>query len=157
MKPNSFSRLYAHIVFSPKGRTSLLTDSIRENIHRYIYGIIVGKKCHPIAINGPKDHIHILINYPPTLNLSDLIRDIKRSSSLFINDTRKSFIKFGWQEGFGAFSVGYRELDIVKNYILDQNEHHKKNNFKEEYFRILEDEGIQFEKDYVFEFYEGEE
>lgn len=80
MKPNTYSKLYAHIVFTPKGRTSLLTDSFRSITHKYIYGIIVEKKCFPVAINGTRDHIHILAGFPPTLAISDLVRDIKRSS-----------------------------------------------------------------------------
>jgi REP element-mobilizing transposase RayT len=153
MKPNTFSRLYAHLVFAPKGRTSLLTDSFRKNVHKYIYGIIVEKKCYPVAINGTKDHIHILIGFPPTITISDLVRDIKRSSSLFINEKRKSYIKFSWQEGFGAFTVGYKELDRVYKYVLNQEEHHLKFSFKDEYKLILKEEGIEFKDEYLFEFY----
>jgi len=154
MKPNSYSKLYAHLVFSPKGRTSLLTDSIRVNVHKYIYGIISEKKCYPVAINGTKDHIHILTGFHPSIAISDLIRDIKRSSSLFINSNKNSFIKFSWQEGFGAFTVGFRELEILKEYIMNQEDHHNKAGFREEYFKILGEEGIDFDKEYVFEFYD---
>jgi len=153
MKPNTYSKLYAHLVFSPKGKNCLLSDSIRENVHKYIYGIITEKKCYPIAINGTKDHIHILTGFPPTIAISDLVRDIKRSSSLFINEKRKSFIKFNWQVGFGAFTVGYRELDSIYKYILNQEEHHLKYRFEDEYKGILKDEGIEFKNEYLFEFY----
>jgi putative transposase len=154
MKPNTYTKLYAHIVFSTKGKDLLLSDSIRTTVHKYIYGIIVGKKCYPVAINGTKDHIHILIGFPPTISISDLIRDIKRSSSLFINEKIKSYLKFNWQEGFGAFTVGYRELDHVCKYIQNQESHHLKISFKNEYMWILNEEGIKFNNEYLFEFYE---
>ena len=132
----------------------MLTDSIRTITQKYIYGIIVEKKCYPVAINGTTDHIHILIGFPPTIAISDLVRDIKRSSSLFINEGKKSYLKFSWQEGFGAFTVGYRELDKVYNYILRQQEHHLVKSFKDEYILMLKEEGIEFEDDYLFEFYD---
>jgi putative transposase len=97
MKPNTYTRLYAHCVFTPKGKSSLLTDSIRDRVHKYIYGIIKEKKCYPVAINGTKDHIHILIGFGPTISISDLIRDIKRSSAMFINNEVRSYYKFSWQ------------------------------------------------------------
>ena len=154
MKPNTFTKLYVHCVFTPMGRESLLTDSIREKVHKYIYGIIVEKKCYPVAINGTKDHIHLLIGFPPTIAISDLVRDIKRSSSLFINEQRRSYIKFKWQEGFGGFTVGYRELEKVYKYILNQEIHHSKLTFKDEYTKILKEQDIQYDSDYLFEFYE---
>jgi REP-associated tyrosine transposase len=153
MKPNTYTKLYAHCIFTPKGRQSLLTDPIRVNIHKYIYGVIKGKKCFPVAINGTIDHIHILVGFPPTISISDLIRDVKRSSALYINSNQLLTDKFIWQEGFGAFTVGYRELDNVYKYILNQEEHHSKDNFQTEYMNLLADEGIDFNKKYLFEFY----
>jgi putative transposase len=154
MKPNSYTKLYVHCIFTPKGRESLLTDSIRDNIHKYIYGIIKAKNCFPVAINGMKDHIHLLIGFNPLISISDLIRDIKRSSAMFINEQMTSFLKFRWQEGFGAFTVGYRDLDRVFKYISNQQEHHQKKSFKEEYNQILVDEGIDFNPEFLFEFYD---
>ena len=107
-----------------------------------------------MAINGTKDHIHILVGFGPTINISDLVRDIKRSSALFIKNEVGSYIKFSWQEGFGAFTVGYRELDHVYKYILNQEEHHRKKYFRDEYFQILNDHGIDYVNDYLFEFYD---
>lgn len=154
MKPNTYSKLYVHCVFTPRGKSSLLTDSIRNRVHKYIYGIISEKKCYPVAINGTEDHIHILVGFPPTICISDLIRDIKRSSSMFINNEVKSYIKFSWQEGFGAFTVGYRELDRVYKYILNQEQHHRVKKFRDEYFQILNENGVEYNNDYVFEFYD---
>jgi putative transposase len=154
MKPNTFAKLYVHCIFTPKGRNSLFTDSIRDKVHKYIYGILKEKKCYPVAINGTKDHIHLLICFPPTLAISDLMRDVKRSSALFINSQVNSYLKFNWQEGFGGFTVGYRELNNIYNYILDQENHHSRKSFKNEYIEILKDQGIEFNSDYLFEFYE---
>jgi len=155
MKPNTFTKLYVHAVFSPKGKNSLLTDSIRENVHKYIYGIIKEKKCFPVAINGTKDHIHLLFGFLPTNSISDLIRDIKRSSALFVNSKLNTYLKFSWQEGYGAFTVGYKDLDRVYKYILNQEEHHSKNSFRDEYIQLLKEEGCEFNTEYLYEFYEG--
>lgn len=154
MKPNTFTKLYAHCVFTPKGRNSLLTESIKINVHKYIYGIIKGKKCYPIAINGTSDHIHILFGFNPDISISDLIRDIKRSSALFVNNQLKSYLKFRWQEGYGAFTVGYRDLNSIYQYILKQEEHHSKTHFREEYVQLLKEAGIEYNPEYLFEFYE---
>ncbi|MBW6502268.1 MAG: IS200/IS605 family transposase [Bacteroidales bacterium] len=157
MKPNTYTKLYAHCVFTPKGRHSLLTDSIRDRVHKYIYGIIKEKKCFPVAINGTKDHIHILIGFVPTTCISDLLRDIKRSSAMFINNEVKSYLKFSWQEGFGAFTVGYRELDNVYKYILNQEEHHKVKKFRDEYSHLLKEHGMDYRDEHLFEFYDEEQ
>ena len=154
MKPNTYTKMYVHCVFSPKGKRSLLVDSIRDRVHKYIYGIIKEKKCYPVAINGTKDHIHILFGFGPTICISELIRDIKRSSALFINDEIGSYLRFRWQEGFGAFTVGHRELDHVFKYIVNQEEHHRKKNFSDEYFEFLNDNEIDYCNDYLFEFYD---
>jgi putative transposase len=154
MKPITYTKLYAHCVFTPKGKCSLLTGSIRDRVHKYIYGIIKEKKCNPVAINGTKDHIHILFGFGPTISISALVRDIKRSSAMFINNEIQSYLKFSWQEGFGAFTVGHRELDSVYKYILNQKEHHKEKNFKNEYFQMLTDHEIEYNNDYLFEFYD---
>ena len=132
----------------------MLNDSIRDNVHKYIYGVIKGKNCNPIAINGTNDHIHILVGFCPSISIEDLMRDIKRSSSLYINTNHLLLSKFSWQEGYGAFTVGYRELDIVYKYILNQQTHHLNGSFKEEYLDILTEQGIDFSTDYLYEFYD---
>ena len=154
MKPNTYTKLYTHCIFTPKGRHSILNDYIRENVHKYIYGIINGLKCKTIVINGTEDHIHILMGFIPTLSISDIMRDIKRSSALYINSNHLLHTNFSWQEGYGAFTVGYRELDNVYHYILNQDTRHSKASFKEEYFKILVEEGVDFRSEYLFEFYD---
>jgi len=154
MKSNTYTKLYVHCVFTPKGRHSMLIESIEEKVHKYIYGIIKEKNCYPVAINGMRDHIHILTGFPPALCIENLVRDIKRSSSLFINSNHLLASKFSWQEGYGAFTVGYRDLDRVYHYVFNQKEHHSKGNFKEEYLGLLDENGIDFSGNYLCEFYD---
>jgi REP element-mobilizing transposase RayT len=154
MKPNTYTKLYAHCVFTPKGRQSMLKESIRADVHKYIYGTIKEKNCNPIAINGTNDHVHILVGFCPSLSIENLVRDIKRSSSLYVNANHLLASKFSWQEGYGAFTVGYRELDYVYKYILNQQTHHLKRSFKEEYLGILTEQGIDFSNEYLYEFYD---
>ena len=154
MKPNTYTKLYAHCIFTPKGRNSLLKDPIRDNVHKYIYGIIKGMNCYPVAINGTFDHVHLLVGFCPSLSIEDLVRDIKRSSSIYINTNHLISGKFSWQEGYGAFTVGYRDLDNVYKYILNQQTHHLKGSFKEEYLEILTNQGIDFSTEYLYEFYD---
>jgi putative transposase len=154
MKPNTFTKLYVHYVFSPNGRKSLLKDPLMEMVQKYIHGTIREKKCNPIAINGMEDHLHILVGFNPFISISDLIRDIKRSSALYINSERILPVKFSWQEGYGAFTVGYRELDKAYKYILNQKKHHSNVNFRKEYIQILTEQGFENHYDHLFEFYD---
>jgi REP element-mobilizing transposase RayT len=154
MKPDTYTKLYVHAVFTPKGRHSLLTETIRINVHKYIYGILKEKKCYPIAINGTADHIHLLFGFPPVIAIADIVRDVKRSSALFINQNHIKLPKFSWQEGYGAFTVGHRDLNRVYQYVLNQEEHHSKTHFKEEYLLLLTEEGVDYNPDYLYEFYE---
>jgi putative transposase len=154
MKPNTYTKLYAHCIFTPRGRHSMLKEPIRVNVHKYIYGIIKGKNCNPIAINGTSDHIHILVGFCPSISIENLVRDIKRSLSIYINKNNLLATKFSWQEGYGAFTVGYPELDRVYKYILNQQLHHLKGNFKEEYVELLTEQGIDFSHEHLYEFYD---
>lgn len=108
----------------------------------------------PVAINGTKDHIHILTGFPPPLSIEKLVTDVKRSSTLFINTNRLLTYKFNWQEGYGAFTVGYKDLDRVYQYIRNQQIHHQEGSFKEEYLQILTEEGVDFKNEYLYEFYD---
>lgn len=123
-------------------------------VHKYIYGIILGLNGYPVAINGTNDHVHILSGFRPAMSIENLVRDIKRSSALYINASHMGYSKFKWQEGYGAFTVGYPNLDTVYKYILNQQEHHKKGSFKEEYLEMLTDQGIDFSTEYLYEFYD---
>ena len=151
---NTYSQITLHFVFSPKNRESLIHASFQERLHRYITGIVVGKRHKMLAINSMPDHIHMLIGFDPYEAPSDLVRDIKSDSTLFINDNHLSRFKFQWQEGYGVFSYSRSQRDSVIRYIMEQEEHHKKSSFKGEYMAILKKFDIPFEEKYLFEFFE---
>jgi len=148
---NTYSQLYVQIVFAVKGRQNLISKKWKNEIYKYITGIITNQKQKLIAINGMPDHIHILVGIKPNIPLSDLVRDIKSSSSKFINEQKWINGKFEWQTGFGAFSYGHSQLTNVIKYIEDQEEHHRTKTFKEEYMAFLKLFNIDFRNEYLFE------
>jgi len=154
MKPGAFTQLYVHIVFAVKYRERLLTKEMRDELFKYISGIITNRKHKVIIINGMADHIHILIGLNPNDKISDLIACIKRESSFFINDKKWFRGKFHWQDGYGAFSYGRSQLDDVYKYIANQETHHKKQTFREEYVELLKRFEIKFDEKYLFDFFE---
>jgi REP element-mobilizing transposase RayT len=150
--PNTFTQLYIQVVFTVKGRESLIGNKWEDELHKYICGIVNGNKQKVYAINGMPDHIHILLSIKPDIALSDLMRDIKASSSKWINEKKLVVGKFQWQEGFGAFSYSQSQIDNVINYIKNQKEHHSKKSFKEEYIAMLKKFEIEYNEKYLFEF-----
>ena len=150
----TYSQIYIQVVFSVKGRQNLIGKEWKEKLNKYIAGIIKGKEQKPIIINGMADHIHAFVGLKPSMKISDLVRDIKNNSSNFIND--KGFVKgkYSWQEGYGAFSYGHSQIERVYNYILNQEQHHKKRSFKEEYLELLKKFNIPHDEKYLFEWYE---
>lgn len=148
---NTYTQIYIHIVFSVKGRQNLIRKEWKEELFKYICGIVNGKKQKVYAIGGMSDHIHILVSIKPDIALSDLVKDIKANSSKWINE--KSYLKgkFEWQEGFGAFSYSQSQLDAVIAYINNQEQHHQKKTFKEEYIEMLQKFKIQYDEKYLFD------
>ena len=134
---STYSQIYIHIIFAVKERTGLIQSSWEDELYKYITGIIKNKEQKMLAINGMPDHLHILIGMKPTCCLSDLVREIKKSSTNFINDKKITKFKFQWQEGYGAFSYSHSALNTVIKYIMNQKEHHKKTNFKDEYVELV--------------------
>jgi putative transposase len=147
----TYSQLYIQVVFAVKGRENLITTSWKDELHKYISGIITNKEQKSIIVNGMPDHIHAFIGLKPSMKISDLVRDIKNNSSNFINE--KKFVKgrFSWQEGYGVFSYSHSHIENVYNYILNQEEHHKKRSFREEYIDLLQKFEIGFNENYLFE------
>lgn len=152
--PGTFSQIYIQIVFAVKSRENLIVDNWGIELHKYIAGIIKGKDQKPIIVNGMPDHIHVFIGLRPAMAISDLVRDIKNNSSNFINDHKFVKGKFTWQEGYGAFSYSQSHINQVYNYILHQQEHHKKKTFKQEYMDFLKKFEVMYEEKYLFEWYE---
>ena len=151
---NTYSQITIHIVFAVKYRENLLKTKNREELYKYISGIIKNKNQKLLAINGASDHVHILIGMSPSIALSDLVRDIKNNSSKFINDKKWILGKFQWQEGYGAFSYSRSQRPEIINYINNQEEHHKKASFREEYLNILKKFDVEYNDEYLFEFFE---
>ena len=152
--PGTFSQIYIQVVFSVKSRENLIQKSWKDDLHKYISGIIKGKGQKPIIVNGMPDHIHAFVGFRPSMNISDLVRDIKNNSSNFVNDHKLVKGKFSWQEGYGAFSYSQSHIGKVYDYILNQEQHHKKETFREEYVSFLKKFEIEFDEKYLFEWYD---
>ena len=151
---NTYSQITIHVVFAVKHRENLIKVKHKEELYKYIAGIVKNKKQKLLAINGVSDHIHILLGISPSVALSDLVRDIKNNSSKFINDKKWVLGKFNWQEGYGAFSYSRSQRPEVINYINNQEDHHKKTSFKKEYLNILKKFNVDYNNEYLFDFYD---
>lgn len=147
----TYSQIYIQVVFAVKGRENLINKTWKDELHKYIAGIIKGKDQKSIIVNGMPDHIHAFIGLRPSMAISDLVRDIKNNSSKFINEQQFIKSKFSWQEGYGAFSYASSQVENVYQYILNQEEHHKKKTFKEEYIDFLNNYQIDYNEKYLFD------
>ncbi len=150
----TFSQIYIQVVFAVKGRENLISNRWKDELHSYIAGIIKGKEQKPIIVNGMPDHIHAFIGLKPSMAISDLVRDIKNNSSNFVNGRKFVEGKFSWQVGYGVFSYGHSQIESVYNYILDQERHHEKRRFREEYLELLKKFKIEYDEKYLFEWIE---
>lgn len=148
---NTYTQLYIHFVFAVQNRHSIIHESSRERIEKYICGIATKQKHKPLAVYCMPDHTHILIGLNPVQSLSDLMREIKSSSSAFISDEKLTTGRFNWQEGYGAFSHSRSQLNQVIGYIRNQPEHHHKKSFKEEYLELLSKFAVEYDERYLFE------
>jgi REP element-mobilizing transposase RayT len=147
----TFSQIYIQYIFAVKGRENVLHEPWRDEVFKYMAGIIKGKGQKPIIVNGVTDHVHVFVGLKPAMSIADLARDVKNNSSGFINE--RSFVKgkFSWQEGYGAFSYGHSQLKQVYNYIANQRQHHHTKTFKEEYFEFLQKFELEYNEKYLFE------
>ncbi|MHB8521129.1 MAG: IS200/IS605 family transposase [Limisphaerales bacterium] len=146
---STYTQIYYHIVFSTKERARVLLADQRENLFRYIWGILKNKDCHLYRINGVEDHLHILTSLHPTLCLADLVKDLKVSTSKWIKDNAV-FPEFThWQDGYGAFTVSQHDKNAVIEYIKDQQAHHLTVPFLDELRRLLVEAGIEFDERYL--------
>ncbi len=151
---NTYSQINIHVVFSVQGRENYLLPSFRSNLFKYIRGITNNLGQYALAVNGHTDHVHAFFELNPNDRISDIVKAIKANSSRWINDNRLVAGKFSWQEGYGAFSYSRSQRNDVINYIMSQEEHHRKRTFREEYLDLLQKFEIEFDGDYLFEFYE---
>jgi len=148
---NTYTQLYIQIVIVVKGRHCLIPAGKKENLYKYITGIIRNKNHKLLVINGISNHIHILIGLNPVDALSNLVKEVKRCSTNFVNEQKWLKGNFSWQEGYGAFSYSRSQLEKVINYINNQENHHKKKTFREEYIALLKKFEIEYEERYIFE------
>jgi putative transposase len=139
------------VVFAVQNRDAVIQTSREEELYKYITGTVSKKGQKLLAINGIPNHIHFLIGMKPTCCLSDLVREVKKSSTEFIKENKLSPFRFSWQEGYGAFSYGHSQIDSVIKYIMKQKEHHKKKPFQVEYLDFLRKFDIDFKDEYLFE------
>jgi len=146
----TFSQVYVQIIFAVKGRHGLIQSKWKTDLHKYIAGIIKGKEQKPIIVNGMPDHIHAFVGLRPSMSISDLARDIKNNSSKFINQQGWVKGKFLWQEGYGAFSYSKSQASTVISYIQNQEMHHRKETFLDEYRKFLTAFEIEWDESYIF-------
>ena len=147
----TFTQIYIQAVFAVKGRQNILRKPWRIEVFKYMAGIIKNKGQKSIIVNGVGDHVHTFIGLKPSMAISDLIRDVKNNATNFINDQKLVQGKFEWQAGYGGFSYAHSQLDTVYKYILNQEEHHRKKKFREEYIELLEKFEIPYEERFLFE------
>ncbi|MGB5027939.1 MAG: IS200/IS605 family transposase [Chitinophagaceae bacterium] len=146
---SSYRQIYYHIIFGTKNRESTIAPSHEDELYKYISGIIKNHQCKLYRINGMPDHIHIFTDLHPSVCLSDLVKNIKVASSIWLkaNGNFPSFT--GWQEGYGAFTYAEKDSNMIINYIRNQKEHHRTENFFEEYKRLLAEQKIEFDEKYL--------
>lgn len=147
---NTYTQIYLHVVFAVEGRQSLIAPDHNDELQKYIAGIVSGQRQKLIAINNMPDHLHLLVGLRPDSSLSELVRDVKANSSRFINEKRWVMGRFSWQEGFGAFSCSRSQLGTVIRYIENQQEHHARKSFRDEYTALLDRFGIEYDDRYIF-------
>ena len=150
----TFSQIYIHVIFAVKYRNSLILHDWEDELYKYITGIVTNKNQKMISINGMPDHIHLFLGLKPSCCLSNLVREIKKSSTKFIKRRKFCKCKFQWQEGFGSFSHSHSNISSVANYIKNQKAHHKKKTFRDEYLDCLIKNSIEYKKEYLFDFFE---
>jgi putative transposase len=154
--PNTFTQLYIQFVFAVKYRQAFIHASWKNELYKYITGIVQNKGSKMLAINGMPDHIHIFTGYEPKIAIPDLIKDIKLASNEWINKNYLTKQKFAWQESYGAFSYSRSDIHKVCLYIENQELHHAKKTFREEYISLLNAFEINYEEKYLFEFFDKE-
>ena len=154
MKTGTFTQMYVQLVFAVKNRDAVLTKNMRKRVFEYMSGIITNLKHKSIIINGTSNHVHILFGLNPSISVSDTVHDIKRSSSLFINNEKLCPFRFSWQEGYGGFTYSRSQIEEVYKYIENQESHHTKTTFRQEYIDTLIKNEIEFDQQFLFDFWD---
>jgi REP element-mobilizing transposase RayT len=151
---NTYTQIHIHVVFSVQNRISLIHKKWQDRLYQYVIAIIQNHGHKVLSIGGMPDHIHILFGFRPVQSLSDLIQNVKRDSSAWINKEKLVMGKFSWQEGYGAFSYSKSQIAKVAKYIENQEKHHTNRTFLDEYKKILMDFGLEYDEKYIFKWIE---
>jgi putative transposase len=150
--PQSLAKIVVHTVFSTKERRPFLRDKpLREELHRYLGGILTNLDCQPIIVGGVEDHVHLLCALARTCNAAEMVKELKRGSSLWIKTKSAELRDFAWQNGYGIFSIGFSQIPSAKEYIAKQEEHHRKVTFQDELRQLLRRYAIGFDERYVWD------
>lgn len=148
---NTFSQIYLQFVFAVQGRHSLIKKVYKEELHKYITSLVQTRKAKMLAVHCMPDHTHLFVGLKPAVLITDFVKEIKVQSNEFINERKWVHGHFQWQTGYGVFSYGHSQIDKVCRYVLNQEVHHRKKTFKEEYHELLEKFSVSFEERYLFE------
>ena len=146
---NTYTQILYQIIFSPKNHERTLASDHREEIYKYIWGILKNKKCHLYRIGGTSDHIHIVTHIHPTVSLASIVKDIKVASTEYIKSNHLFPLFSGWQDGYGGFTYSFKEKDRLIEYVKNQEKHHKTKSFREEFIELLTEHGIEYDERYL--------
>ncbi len=150
--PQSLAKILVHAVFSTKDRRPFLRDkSLRDELHRYLGGILTKHDCQPLIVGGVADHVHLLTTLSRTGTAADMVKEVKRGSSLWLKEKTPGLYDFAWQNGYGIFSIGFSQVEAVRNYITGQEEHHRQVSFQDEFRQLLRRYEIEFDERYVWD------
>ena len=150
--PQSLAKVLVHIVFSTKNRSPFLSDkNVREEMHAYLGGTCNNLDCPVLTVGGVADHVHILCALSRNLPIAKVVGDMKRGSSKWIKTKGRMLTKFAWQNGYGVFSVGQSEVERVRQYIVGQEDHHRKKTFQDEYRSVLKEYGVNYDERYIWD------
>lgn len=148
---HTFTNLLYHFVFSTKNRRPQIAEDLKEDLFAYLGGIVKGMDGDPLIINGTADHVHMLVVLPQTISVADALRTIKANSSGWVHEKCPEHVGFGWQTGYGAFTVSQSRRPAVERYIANQQEHHRKVTFEDEFLKLLKRHRIQYDPRFVLD------
>jgi len=152
--PNTFSQIYLQFVFAVQGRQSMIDRKHKEELHKYITALVQARNAKMLAVHCMPDHLHLFVGLKPTVYIPDFVKEVKVESNQFIQHKKWCSDKFKWQEGYGVFSYGHSQINDVCRYIFNQEQHHKKRSFREEYQDFLQKFNVQYDEKYLFEWIE---
>ncbi len=148
----SLAKILLHTVFSTKDRRPFLREpALRAEMHSYLGGILTHLDCQPVLVGGIEDHVHLLASLSRTCQVAEMVKELKRGSSLWIKERCPALADFAWQNGYGVFSVGFSQIESVKQYITDQDQHHRKHTFQDEFRRLLQRYQVAYDERYVWD------